>query len=163
MEAAFRTALPDDLTAIVRTYNATIPSRMVTADLEPVTDESRITWFNSHDLRRPLWVVEARDIYAGFVSLRPFYGRPAYDGVAEVAIYLETDMRGQGLGKQCLEHVLRQAPGLKLHTLLGFIFAHNIASISLFEKQGFQRWGLLPSVADMAGVMRDLLILGKKV
>ena len=36
-----RDATEADLPAIVEIYNATIPGRMVTADLEPVTVESR--------------------------------------------------------------------------------------------------------------------------
>lgn len=34
-----RDARYEDLSAIVRIYNETIPSRMVTADLEPITIE----------------------------------------------------------------------------------------------------------------------------
>ncbi|HXD92767.1 MAG TPA: N-acetyltransferase, partial [Bacteroidia bacterium] len=55
----FRNAAINDLPAIVGTYNSTIPSRMVTADLEPATVESKTAWFNSHNPKtRPLWVVE---------------------------------------------------------------------------------------------------------
>jgi phosphinothricin acetyltransferase len=38
-------AVRDDLPAIIDIYNATIPGRMVTADLEPITVESRLRWF----------------------------------------------------------------------------------------------------------------------
>jgi len=38
-----RTALESDLPAIVEIYNSTVPSRMVTADTEPVSVESRKT------------------------------------------------------------------------------------------------------------------------
>ena len=55
----FRNADIKDLPAIVGTYNATILSRMVTADLEPATVESKTSWFNSHNPKtRPLWVIE---------------------------------------------------------------------------------------------------------
>ncbi|MEP6686317.1 MAG: N-acetyltransferase, partial [Verrucomicrobiota bacterium] len=51
-------------------------------------------------------------------------------------------------------------PRLGLKTLLGFIFAHNDASLRLFEKFGFHRWGVLPRVAELDGVERDLIIVG---
>ena len=40
-ELKFRDALKTDLEKIVEIYNSTIPSRMVTADTEPVSVESK--------------------------------------------------------------------------------------------------------------------------
>lgn len=60
-----------DLSRIVATYNATVPSRLVTADLDPVTVESRRPWFFVHDpTRRPLWLVEQGGVYQGWLSLQ---------------------------------------------------------------------------------------------
>jgi len=153
-----------DLSRIVATYNATVPSRLVTADLDPVTVESRRPWFFVHDpTRRPLWLVEQGGVYQGWLSLQSFYGRPAYDGVAEISLYLEQRAQGHGIGKQVLQQVIARAPTYQLHTLLGLIFGHNEPSLRLFYGLGFVKWGHLPEVANMDGVMRDLLILGRKV
>jgi phosphinothricin acetyltransferase len=43
------------------------------------------------------------------------------------------------------------------------VFAHNAPSIALFERHGFVRWGLLPGVAELDGVERDLAILGLRL
>ena len=59
-----------------------------------------------------------------------------------------------------LSQAVEQAPRLGLKTLLGFIFAHNDASLRRFEKFGFHRWGVLPRVAELDGVERDLIIIG---
>jgi L-amino acid N-acyltransferase YncA len=164
MAVEFTHARETDLARIVATYNNTIPSRLVTADLEPVTAESRRTWFREHsEGRRPLWLVLDDQRYAGWMSFSSFYGRPAYDGTVEVSIYIDQPFRGKGLGKACLEHAIKKAPGLGIHTLLGFIFGHNQPSLRLFEKEGFSTWARLPGVANMEGEMRDLLILGRKV
>jgi L-amino acid N-acyltransferase YncA len=97
------------------------------------------------------------------MSFSAFYGRPAYEGTAEVSLYLEQAFRNQGLGKLCLQKAIESAPACQAHTLLGFIFRHNTPSLRLFEQAGFEQWGHLPGVANMNGIMRDLLILGKKV
>ena len=56
----FRNAIKEDMPRIVEIYNSTIPGRMVTADTEPVSVQSRMKWFQEHSPeRRPLWVVEA--------------------------------------------------------------------------------------------------------
>ena len=153
-----------DLAKIVRTYNSTVASRLVTADLEEVSVESKEAWFKAHSVtKRPLWLVLADGNYAGWMSYNSFYGRPAYDGTAEVSIYLEEAFRGKGLGKQCLEKAISEAPALGVHSLLGFIFGHNVPSLNLFYAFGFEKWAHLPGVANMEGTMRDLIILGKKV
>lgn len=58
-ELQFRIAEREDLPRIIEIYNSTIASRMVTADLEEVTVEQRLPWFEAHNPeKRPLWVME---------------------------------------------------------------------------------------------------------
>lgn len=161
----FRNATLADLPVIVEIYNSTIAGRMVTADTETVSVEDKINWFNEHNLNtRPLWMVEtdAKQII-GWVSFQNFYGRPAYIGTAEISIYIAEQQRGKGYGKAILNNALERAPELNIHTLLGFIFAHNDASMQLFKKAGFEEWAHLKDIAVLDGMRRSLKILGKKV
>lgn len=97
MNLLFRDASPADLERIVEIYNSTIAGRMVTADTEPVTVESRQNWFRDHEpVRRPLWVALLKEEMAGWVSFQSFYGRPAYRATAEISIYLDEKYRGRG-------------------------------------------------------------------
>lgn len=160
----YRNATIEDLPEIVEIYNTTIAGRMVTADTEPVTVESRIPWFNVHSPeKRPLWMVEDNGITIGWASFQSFYGRPAYDGTAEISIYLHENSRGKGYGKKILQYAMEQCPAINVHTLLGFIFAHNIPSLRLFEQSGFKQWAHLPNIAVLDGVERSLDILGKRI
>ena len=160
----FRNADIQDMPAIVGTYNATIPSRMVTADLEPASIESKTIWFNSHNPKaRPLWVIEQGGKYAGWVSFTDFKSRHAYYKTAELGIYLETSAQGKGLGNYCLDYAIKQCPTLNITNVVGLIFGHNEPSLKLFYKHGFEKWAHLPQIADMEGTLRDLLILGRKV
>jgi phosphinothricin acetyltransferase len=159
-----RLATRGDLARIVEIYNATIPSRRVTADTEPVSVESRVQWFEDHRPQvRPLWVVEAEGQAAAWLSFSSFYGRPAYSRTAELGVYVHADFRKRGVGSYLLQHALAHAPSLGLDTLLGFIFGHNEPSLKLFQKFGFARWGELPKVATLDGVERDLVIVGRRV
>lgn len=164
-----RLAALADLEPVVGIYNSTVASRLVTADLEPVSVESRRAWFLAHDpAHRPLWVVDSPDPCAefpidGWLSFSDFYGRPAYHRTAEVSIYLAPAARGRGLGRALLEEAMRRAPGFGIHTLLGFIFGHNQPSLALFRGAGFAEWARLPRVAELDGVERDLFILGRRL
>lgn len=161
----FRDASQSDLNKIVEIYNSTIPSRMVTADTEFVSVESKQKWFFDHNPNeRPLWVVEnqEKDMLA-WVSFQSFYGRPAYDATVEISIYIDENHRGKELGKQILEYALQKAPEYGFKTILGFIFAHNEPSLRLFYRFGFEDWGNLPKVAELDGCEIDLKIVGKRV
>jgi L-amino acid N-acyltransferase YncA len=159
----FRVADAGDLPRIVEIYNAAVPGRLATADTEPVTVESRHAWFEEHAPgRRPLLVLEEAGAIAGWVSLQSFYGRPAYRATAEVSAYVAPERQRQGIGRRLVAEAIRLAPTVGVETLLGFVFAHNVPSLRLFEGAGFQRWGHLPGVAVLDGVYRDLCILGRK-
>ncbi|MBO9600365.1 MAG: N-acetyltransferase, partial [Cohnella sp.] len=146
-------AVLDDLERIVDIYNSTIPSRMVTADLEPVTVSSRVEWFEIHNPRsRPLWVMRNAGEIVAWLSFQSFYGRPAYDATAELSIYIAEEARGQGVGSAFLKYAIEQCPSLGIENIVGFVFAHNAPSVALLKKFGFKEWGLLPKVAVLDGV-----------
>lgn len=162
MPVEFEYAKLSELPKIVEIYNEIIPSRLATADLEPVSVESREGWFEAfnHDTR-PLWVMKIDGQIAGWVGLESFYGRPAYHWTAEISIYIDADFRHQGLGQQALDFVIGELPRLGLDALVAFIFSHNLPSQKLFKHNGFETWGHFPDVADMDGQRRSLDILGK--
>jgi phosphinothricin acetyltransferase len=161
---AVRDAVESDLPAIVAIYNATVPSRMVTADTEPVSVESRRPWFREHRPGfRPLWVAELDGHIVAWLSFSSFYGRPAYNATAEISIYVAPECRRQGIGRELLQRAIDHAPSVGVKTMLGFIFAHNEPSLRLFRRYGFEEWAHLPGVAEIDGIERSLLILGKRV
>lgn len=163
MTLKFVLARRKDLPKIVEIYNQIIPSRLATADLEPVTVADREKWFSSFDDHHPLWLIEneAREI-VGWVGLEPFYGRPAYAHTSEIAIYIDQSARHQGIGKKALEFVISELPRLEITAVVAYIFGHNLPSLHLFKKYGFEQWGKLSRVAELDGVQRDLVILGRR-
>lgn len=161
-----RDATEADLPSIVAIYNSTIPFQIVTADLQPVTVESRREWFQAHSPQaRPLWVaqLEPEGDIVGWLGFQSFYGRPAYSSTAELSVYVAPAYRRHGLGRKLLQRAIAHSPALGIKTLLGFIFAENQPSLLLFAHLGFQQWGYLPQVADFGPVERDLVIMGLRL
>ncbi|NOU52025.1 N-acetyltransferase [Pseudoalteromonas sp. JBTF-M23] len=156
-----RLANIDDLQCITDIYNETIASRMVTADTEPLSVQQRIEWFQSHHSNRPLFVYEVAGAVVAWLSFKSFYGRPAYSQTSEISVYIAAQARGQGLGHKLLDFAQSHAKTINVSTLLGFIFSHNIPSLNLFRRHGFEVWGELPEVANMDAKHYSLTIMGK--
>lgn len=157
-----RQARRGDLPRIVGIYNASIPSGRSTGDTEPVRVEATLDWFRSHQTgKRPLWVLECERTVVGWAGLNPFYGRPAFEKTAELSVYVAPEHQGRGFGRHLVKRVMARCPALGVETLVAYLFAHNVACERLLQGLGFTRWGLLPAVAEVRSVRRDLLILGK--
>jgi phosphinothricin acetyltransferase len=163
-EFTVRDATEADLPAIVEIYNATIAGHMVTADNMPVSVDSRLAWFRGHNSQtRPLWVVIDAERICAWLSFSSFHGRPAYKPTAEVSIYVAESHRRRGVGRGLLERAIAEAPACEIRNVVGFIWAHNAPSLQLFEAYGFEHWGHLPRVAELDGIERDLIIVGRRV
>ena len=163
LEPTFRFAKREDLPQIVAIYNETIPSYMVTADLEPISVESRHNWFEQHTSDQfPLWTIELNNQVAGWMSLSPFKERPEYSKTAEISIYIAESFRGNHLGHKSLSFLEKQISNYSFETVIALVFEHNLASQSLFTRNGYMLWGHLPNVAILNHKHRDLLFLGKR-
>lgn len=165
MAFSLRIAQATDLPTIVDIYNASIPGRQATADLVPVSLASRKMWFKRHQAdSQPILVAspEGSEAIAGWASLSEFYGRAAYAGTREVAVYVDDAWQGQGVGSYLVQGLIKQAHRLGIHTLVAYVFSHNAGSKRLFERHGFEHWGHCPDIARMDDQARSLDILGFK-
>ena len=161
-DVIIREAAETDLPAIVEIYNAAIRGRISTAQLEEVSVEQQRPWFREHSSgTHPLWIADKDGRVAGWLSFQPFKKRSAYRGTAEIGVYVHEQFRRAGAGRILVEFAIARAPGRGLTALVGSIFAHNEASLRLFEQAGFERWGVLPRVAKVDGVEHNVVIVGR--
>lgn len=158
-----RNAVESDLPAIVAIYNHAIAAHTITADVEPVTVESRLDWFHSYSDNYPLWVLERDNQVAGWLGFKVYYGRAAYRSTVEFSLYVAPEFQRQGVGQTLLSYAIDHAPKLGISTLLAVVFAENQPSVTLLKKFGFEQWGYLPQVARSWGMDHDVILLGRKV
>lgn len=138
--------------------SASIPGRTATADTEP---DSRREWFRQHGSGRyPLWVAERERRVVGWLSFGVFHGRPAYAATAEVSVYVAPEHHRQGIGSELVREALAGAGAGDREPPRN---DHNQPSLQLFTNFGFECRGLLPRVAELDGVKRDLVITGRHV
>ena len=170
MKFTYRTARAEDLDAIVEIYNYSTFTLESTCDIEPISEESRRQWFESHldHPTRPIWVAETDSLklpgVAGYLVFSHFMNeRAGYFITADIAIYLHPNVQNKGLGSYLLQNAIATAPALKIETLAATIFASNTPSIRLFAKCGFEQWAYMPRVARLFEIERDLVMVGRRV
>ena len=169
MPYTHRDARESDLPRIVEIYNFAVATRSCSCDLGPTTVEDRRASFRAHTPdHRPFWVAEdVASPGAGAIGYLGFFHfmneRPGYFITADLAIYLHPDHQHQGLGTYLLAQAIERGPALGIETLTATIFASNDASIRLFEKMGFTRWGHMPRVARLEGIEKDLVLVGRRL
>ena len=160
----YHDATLEDLPFIVDVYNSTIAGRQVTADTVPVSVESRLEWFYQHNPKnRPIWLIKYQDRPCGWISLSSFYGRPAFYKTVEISLYLHQDFRGKKIGQFMVDKIEQFAKQAGIEAIFSYVFRHNLPSVNLFKKMQYQQWGLLPKIAELDNVQRDLVILGKRL
>ncbi len=156
-----RLAQREDLPRIIEIYNQSIPGRQSTADMEPVSVEERIAWFDKHTPDgRPIWVAEVDGIVAGWLDLTNYKDRVAYHPTVEFGLYIASEFQRRGIARALLTHAISQAEQLGIINFVGVIFGHNEPSIRLVKSLGFELWGTLPRVTEMNGSWYDVVIYG---
>ncbi|RLA44884.1 MAG: N-acetyltransferase [Gammaproteobacteria bacterium] len=165
MKVTARNATEKDLPAIVEIYNQAIALGSVTADISPVTVESRKLWLQEHRADHyPVFVVVNLNAVVGWCSLSAYRpGRMALRHTAEISYYVDRDARGTGVGSFLISHAIERCPILGIKTLFAIILDINTESAQILEKFGFSKWGHLPNVANFNGRECGHLYYGLRV
>jgi phosphinothricin acetyltransferase len=160
-----RVALDEDVPAITEIYNQAVAMRSATADLAPVSIDSRRAWLRGHDPDRyPVFVACSDGRLMGWCSLSPYRpGRMALRYTAEISYYIHERFRGRGVASTLIAHAIDQSPQLGLKTLFAILLDINKDSARLLEKFGFEQWGHLPNVADFDGEQCGHLYYGFRI
>lgn len=160
-----RQALYDDLDAINGIYNQAVDTRCYTAETEHVDIDARIRWFVEHDPSKyPVLVAELDGRVVGWVSLSPYRkGRQGLASTVEISYYVHDGYRRRGIGTAMLKAVLEKAKQFGYRNVIAILFDTNEASIRLLERNGFERWGLMPGIIDIDGKTYGHLYFGRKL
>jgi len=98
----------------------------------------------------------------GWAALSHVSSRPAYQGVAEVSVYVAGSARGQRIGSELLSVLVETSEVAGIWMLQAGIFAENAASLALHEKHGFRRVGIREKIACLNGQWRDVVLMERR-
>jgi L-amino acid N-acyltransferase YncA len=149
------------LDAVHQIYTYYVLNTTATFHARPLTREEmrEIVFFNSE--RYKTFVICAGDELCGYVLLTQHKKREAYDGTAEVTVYLQPELIGQGLGSMALRHIEAYARDQRLHVLVATITGENEKSIGLFAKNGYTQCAHYREVGQKFGRLLDVVAYQK--
>lgn len=165
-----RPATRDDLPRLTEIYNYYVVNTPITFDLEPVTVEQRVRWFDEHAGagRHQLFVAEDAGLVVGWAGTGPFRDRAAYDTSVETSIYCAHDAKGRGIGAVMYRALFDALKNEDINRILAGITIPNEASIKLHRKFGFTDVGVFTECGrkfgkywDVAWMERPLRLAGE--
>jgi phosphinothricin acetyltransferase len=160
-----RLAKKTDLEKIVEIYNQAVPTNRATADLEKISVDDRLKWFEDHKSDEyPIYVSVVDNKVVGWCSISAYRpGRMALRQTAEISYYIDYDYHGEGIGTALVANAINDCKRIGIRNLIALILEWNDGSIKLLEKFAFERWGLLPKAANFYGKECGHCIMGKRI
>lgn len=149
---------PADWATVRQIYQQGIATRQATFErLAPEWD----IWNASHLLFARL-VARRDEKVIGWAALSPVSTRQAYEGVAEVSVYVSENQRGLGTGRRLLEALIAESEANGIWTLQAVTFSENAASLALHRRLGFREVGRRERIGRLDGVWRDTILLERR-
>ena len=166
MDIRMRKAVQDDLEAVVEILNHGIKTRHSVGYFESQRAADMADWFAEHILskRHPIFVAEENGKIIGWISMSPYRkGREAFNNTGEISAYIHQDHQAKGVAQKLLDHMLEFASLMGFRIIFAVVLHRNINSIKLLEKNHFERWAMLPEVAEIDGMSLNHIYFGKKL
>src|SRR5256885_10524910 len=124
-----RPAQPADAEAIAAIYNEGIEDRQAT--FQPRPHDPGELELKTEQMGGQLLVAERDGRVVGWAGWSGYNDRSEYyAGIAECAVYVARDARGQRIGAALLDGLAEEAPKFGVHKLVAKIFTSNVPSIA---------------------------------
>lgn len=156
-----RQATPEDIGSILRIYNQGIEDRIATLETETKDFSYMEAWFKDHQGRYSVIVAEREGEVIGWASLNPYSLRCAYNGVADLSVYIDRGFRGQGVGNSLLDSLHKVAKENSFYKIVLFTFPFNESGQGLYRKMGYRQVGLLEKQGIIDKTFIDVMIMEK--
>jgi L-amino acid N-acyltransferase YncA/putative methionine-R-sulfoxide reductase with GAF domain len=123
----------------------------------PPTVEEFEARMRSYMATHPWLVAESPDgRLAGYAYASPHRPRAAYRWAVEVAIYVDPEYQGQGLGRRLYGELFERLRRQGFQAAFAGVATPNDASIRLHEAMGFESIGVFRRIGWKAGAWRDV-------
>lgn len=156
-----REAIETDLDSVKDIYNQGIEDRIATLETETKDQAYMEEWFAKHIGRYKLIVAEQDGEIVGWASLNQYNNRSAYNGVADLSVYISRDHRGKGIGGLLLQSIEKLAKENDFNKIVLFTFPFNQIGQGLYKKRGYREVGVFKNQGILDGEFFDVMAMEK--
>jgi RimJ/RimL family protein N-acetyltransferase len=155
-EFEVRPARAEDARAMAELFAAVAAERTGIASEPPVDIDERTAVFAAGMLEAGTFVAVAGDQIIGLIRIKP-----SRHGFGDLAMLVDRDWRGRGVGSALVRAGIDWARDQGLHKVSLEVFTHNEAAIALYRKSGFAEEGRRPGQYRRAsGELWDSIVMG---
>ncbi|MGD1034867.1 MAG: N-acetyltransferase family protein [Candidatus Dormibacteria bacterium] len=148
-----------DWPAVREIYAAGIATGEATFEEEPPSWEV----FDGHRLASLRFVAtDAAGVVVGWVAAAAVSDRCVYAGVIEHSVYVDPALRGRGIGRLLLDHLIAASEAAGIWTIQSGIFPENAASRALHARCGFREVGIRERLGRHRGRWRDVVMVERR-
>ncbi|RRE00311.1 GNAT family N-acetyltransferase, partial [Bacillus licheniformis] len=97
----------------------------------------------------------------GWASLNPYSHRCAYQGVADLSVYVDRACRGKGIGGLLLQALEKTAKENSFYKIVLFTFPFNELGQNLYNKMGYRQVGIFKNQGILDGRFIDVMAMEK--
>jgi len=149
---------PSDWLAVADIYKQGIETGMATFETKvPEWDQ-----WNENHIESCRLIAKIKENTVGWAALSTVSSRCVYGGVAEVSVYVSSQVRGKKIGEYLLRNLIDQSEEQGYWTLQSGIFPENLSSIRLHEKLGFRKIGYKERIGQLDGDWKDNILMEKR-
>lgn len=157
----FREMQEQYLDEVLQIYTHYVLNTTATFHARPLTrEEMKALVLFDRERYRTFVICDGEEI-CGYVFIAQHKPREAYDGTAEVSVYLKPAYIGKGIGSLALKHIEEFAKQQNLHVLVATITGENEQSIGLFARNGYEKCAHYKEVGQKFGRLLDVVAYQK--
>lgn len=146
-----------DAEAIVNIYNKYIEKTTVSFETEALTVEQMRQRIADISSKYPYYVYENDGNVQGYAYVHQWKERAAYSKTLETTIYLDKDIKHQGVGTALMLHVIEDCKREGFRVLIACITGENSESIEFHKKLGFKQASMFHGVGHKFGRQLDVV------
>jgi L-amino acid N-acyltransferase YncA len=155
-----RAATTSDIAAITAIYNDVIATTNAIYREDRVDVSERMAWFEDKRAHGyPVIVADQEGEVVGYGVFGSFRFGEGYNHTVEHSVHVAQSHRGQGIGKEILEYLMKLAREQNRKVMVAAIDSTNGASIKLHAGYGFQESARMPHIAQKRGQLLELVLM----
>ena len=162
-EIHFEAVKEEDLEKILCIYNHYILTTTINFYFDEISIDTLKSFIYLDHSRYKSFLISHKGEFAGFCFLTQYRDREAYDGTAELAVYLKPGFTRRGLGAEAVRHLEKVAAERGIKTVIASISGENTESLNLFRKLQYDKCGHFKKIGEKFGRELDVVYFQKSL